>query len=98
MRTRPRSACAATISPTATGGSPPACPEGGLLVLVLDDLEDDLAVGAGGGGIQDRADRFCGTPLLADHPAQVLFRHPELEDRRRLTLCLVHLDGVGVIH
>src|SRR2546422_6726095 len=87
MRTTPPSACAPTISPTATAfGS-----------LVFDDLENDFPVRAGGGGIQDGADRLRRPTLLPDDPAQVLLRDFELEHGSRLTLGLLHLDRVGMV-
>src|SRR5437016_4320758 len=91
MRTTPRSACAPTISPTAT--VPAAA--GVVGSLLFDDLEDDLAIRARRGGIQDGADRLRRATLLPDDAAEVLLRHLQLEDRRRVTLRFLHLHRLG---
>src|SRR5207253_885920 len=89
-RTSPRSACAATIWPTVTRSA-------GIASLLFDDLEDDLAIRARRGGIQDGANRFRRATLFPDDPAQVLLRHLQLEDRRGVTLGLFHLYRVGIV-
>jgi hypothetical protein len=53
-------------------------------VLIFDDFEYDLAVGTRGGCVKDDAERLGGTPLLANHPAQVFLRHLQFQYRSRV--------------
>ena len=71
---------------------------GQRMLFFLDDLENDLAVGAGGSGVDDRADRLRGAALLADDAPKVFTRDLELEHGCRVPLRLFHLNGIRVIH
>src|SRR5262249_45409776 len=97
-RSSPPSPCGLPSSPTATAAGAAGATAGGASSLLFEDLEDDLPVGAGRDGIQDGPDGFGGTPLLADDAPDVFAGDLEFEHRRRVALCLLHLDGVGMIH
>src|SRR5713226_9831557 len=45
-----------------------------------------------------RANRFCDTALLADHPSEVFPRNPQLEHRGGLALRLLHLRRIGIVY
>src|SRR5208337_2440182 len=47
---------------------------------------------------QNRANRFCGTTLLADHPSEVFLRNPQFEHRGGLALRLLHLHRVRIVY
>src|ERR1035437_795053 len=66
--------------------------------LVLDDLENNLAVGARGDRIQNRADRLRGPPLLADHAPQIFLRHPQFNYRGGIALRLLHVHRVRIVY
>src|SRR6185369_4075967 len=66
-------------------------------LLVLDDLQNDFAIGARSGGVQNGADGFGGAALFADDAPEILAGHLELEDGRGVTLRLFDLDGVRIV-
>jgi len=68
-----------------------------LGLTFFDDFEDDLAIGAGGGGIQNRANRLRGASLLPMTRPRSFLCDLQLEDGGGLTLGLLHLDRLGVI-
>src|SRR3990172_7845671 len=109
IRTSPRTPWVLTMRPISTNsvaavgldraaagrGRPPDRIGGWL--RFLDDLEHHFAVGAGGGRIQDGADRFRGAALLANDPAEVFLRHFELQHGGRVALGLLHLHCFRMI-
>src|SRR5580658_7885727 len=66
-------------------------------LFIFDDFEDNLTIGPRGYRVEDRADRFSGTPLLADHPPQVFLRHPQLKHRGSIALGLLDFDRVRIV-
>src|SRR5207249_7817324 len=69
-RTSPRRPCGRTISPMATSFS------------LLNDLENRPLPQLGRVGVEDRADRPSGPPLLADDLAEIGLRDPQLDHRQ----------------
>src|SRR5439155_5052615 len=84
-RTSPRRPCGRTISPMATSFS------------LLNDLENRPLPQLGRVGVEDRADRPSGPPLLADDLAEIGLRDPQLDHRHVLALHFVHFHAFHVI-
>src|SRR5271170_7792143 len=64
----------------------------------LYDFKSDLEVLPPCDRVHNRANRFCGTALLADHPSEIFLRNPQLEHRGSLALRLLDLHSIRIVY
>src|SRR5205823_11273464 len=61
------------------------------------DLEHHALLATRGGRADDRAQRACDPPLAADHLADVVLGHVQLQDNGPFALDLLDADLVGLV-